>query len=74
MDCITTTPPVSIINFARPDSFNIQMDARILKLLRRAREIEALQEELTREAREISRELTQRRDDELNNKIAEALK
>lgn len=44
-----------------------------MKLLRRQREIEAEQHELTRQAREISRELTQRRDDELNNKIAEAL-
>ncbi len=46
------------------------MDQRILRLLRRRREIEAEQEELSRELRDIGHELFERRNDALFAEIA----
>jgi hypothetical protein len=60
--------PGTIVNLSRPgaiDTGDTAMDDRILRLLRRRREIEAEQHELERELREISRELFERRNDAL---------
>jgi hypothetical protein len=51
---------------------DFQMTDRIRALLRRQREIEALQEELSREMRAITRELTERRSDTLAEQFVDA--
>lgn len=55
-------------NAARPeagiDTGDVRMNERVLRLLKRQREIEAEQHELERELRAISRELIERRFDQ----------
>jgi hypothetical protein len=56
------------INLSRPETIetgDLQMNARILALLRRQRAIEAEIAELIREGKEISRELLERKNDAL---------
>jgi hypothetical protein len=58
-------------NAANPDAGvdtgDVAMNERVIRLLRRQREIEAEQAELSRELREISWELIERRFDEQYN-------
>ncbi|MBV8744413.1 MAG: hypothetical protein JO134_05165 [Xanthobacteraceae bacterium] len=52
-----------MIDYTRLDLGDVHMDERILRLLRRHRELEAERQELDRELREISRELFERNAD-----------